>query len=125
VQSALLKIHFTADLWTSPNKHPLLGIIAYYIAENGDPYQSMLGLQEIGRTYTGENQDLIIIRLIAEFGIASKLGYFIIDNTNNNDTVIAALLVMLLDEYNIEYNDIRYRNCFNSCIINLVLSFLL
>jgi hypothetical protein len=55
VQSAVSNIHFTVDLWTSPNKLPLLGIIGHYIAENGNPCQSVLGLREIHERYTGEN----------------------------------------------------------------------
>ena len=120
VQSALLKIHFTVDLWTSPNKLPLLGIIGHYIAENRDLCQSVLGLREIYGRHTGENQALVIMRLIIEFWIASKLGYFMMDNATNNDTMIAALSVMLLDEYEIEYNAIHYWLCCNGYIINLV-----
>jgi hypothetical protein len=80
----------------------------------------VLGLQEIYGRHTGENQALVIIKVIAEFGIATKLGYFMIDNTTNNDTILAALLTMLLDKYNIDYNTIHYRLCCNSYIINLV-----
>jgi hypothetical protein len=49
----------------------------------------VLGLREINRRYTGENQALVIIKVIAEFRVASKLGYFMIDNITNNNTMIA------------------------------------
>lgn len=120
VQSTLSKIHFTVDLWTSPNKLPLAGIIGHYIVENGDFCQSMLGLREIHGRYTGENQALVIIKVIVEFEIASKLGYFMIDNATNKDTIIATLSAMLLDKYNIKYNATYHRLCYNGHIINLV-----
>jgi hypothetical protein len=77
----------------------------------------VLGLQEIHGRHTGENQAVVIIRVIAGFGIASQLGSFMIDNATNNDTMIAALSVMLLDEYNIEYNAIHHRVRCNGYII--------
>lgn len=120
VQSALSKIHFTVDLWTSPNKLPLVGIIGHYITENGDLCQSVLSLREIHGRHTGENQALIIVKVIAEFGIASKLGYFMMDNATNNDTMIATLSALLLNEYNIEYNAIHHQLRCNGHIINLV-----
>ena len=60
------------------------------------------------------------MRLIIEIWIASKLAYFMMDNATNNDTMIAALSVMLLDKYEIEYNAIHHRLCCNGYIINLV-----
>lgn len=36
VQSTLSKVHFTVDLWTSPNSLAIIGIIGHYIVENGD-----------------------------------------------------------------------------------------
>jgi hypothetical protein len=120
VQSALSKIHFTVDLWTSPNKLPLLGIIGHYIAESGNLCQSVLGLREIHGRHTGENQALVIMKVIAGFGIDTKLGYFMMDNATNNDTMIAGLSAMLLHEYNINYNAIHHRLCCNGHIINLV-----
>ena len=35
LQAALLSIHFTCDLWTSPNNLAILGIIAYFTDEDG------------------------------------------------------------------------------------------
>lgn len=34
-QSTLSKVHFTVDLWTSPNALAILGMIANYISESG------------------------------------------------------------------------------------------
>jgi hypothetical protein len=42
------------------------------------------------------------------------------DNATNNDTMIATLSGMLLDDYNIEYNATHHRLRYNGHIINLV-----
>jgi hypothetical protein len=36
LQLAQSKIHFTIDLWTSPNSKALLGIISHYFSNSGD-----------------------------------------------------------------------------------------
>jgi hypothetical protein len=91
VRSALSKIHFTVDLWTSTNFLALLGIIAHYFAEDGQLRQSVLALREVDGQHTGQNQAKLIMGVIEEFGIASKVGYFMMDNAENNDTMIRAL----------------------------------
>ena len=91
VQSALSKVHFTVDLWTSPNSLAIIGIIGHYIAENGDLQHSVLALQELNGEHTGQNQAESIMEVINDYGIASKVGYFMMDNASNNDTMIEAL----------------------------------
>ena len=71
----------------------LLGIIAHYIAEDGQLQQSVLALRELEGQHTGENQAFIIMSIIKEFGIASKVGYFMMDNAANNETMMKALSV--------------------------------
>ena len=91
VQSSISKIHFTVDLWTSNNSLALLGIIAHYFAEDGQLRQSVLALRELEGQHTGRNQAELIMRVIKEFGIALKVGYFMMDNAENNETMMRAL----------------------------------
>jgi hypothetical protein len=44
VQLALLKVHFTVDLWTSPNSLAIVGMIAHYIADSGHLEHPVLAL---------------------------------------------------------------------------------
>jgi len=53
VQSALSKVHFTVDLWTSLNSLAIISIISHYIAENGDLQHSVLALQELDGEHIG------------------------------------------------------------------------
>jgi hypothetical protein len=48
-------------------------------------------LRELEGRHTGDNQAGVIMRVIEEYGIASKVGYFIIDNAENNKTMMRAL----------------------------------
>jgi len=91
LQSAQSKIHFTVDLWTSSNSKALLGMIGHYFADNGDLCQSVLALRELDGQHTGENQSQLIMKVIEEYRIASKVGYFMMDNAENNETMIRSL----------------------------------
>jgi len=53
IQAALSKVHFTVDLWTSPNSLAILGIIAHYMSESGQLEHSVLALQELDSEHTG------------------------------------------------------------------------
>jgi hypothetical protein len=90
LQSAQSKIHFTIDLWTSVNNKALVGIVAHYLANNGDLRESVLAFRELEGQHTGNNQSRLVISVVEEYGIASKVGYFIMDNAENNETMIRA-----------------------------------
>ena len=68
-----------------------MGIIAHYIAENGALRQSVLSLRELEGQHTSVNQAGLIFSMLEEYGILSKVGYFMMDNASNNDTMIEEL----------------------------------
>ena len=104
VQSALSKIHFTVDLWTSPNALAILGIVAHYISESSQLQYSVLALRELDGKHSGPNMADCVMEVISDYGIASKVGYFMMDNAENNDTMMAALSTRT-------YNMTRWRMC--------------
>ena len=55
LQSALSKIHFTVDLWTSPNSLAILRIIGHYKSESGVLQHSILALKKLDGAHSGEN----------------------------------------------------------------------
>jgi hypothetical protein len=91
LQLARTKIHFTVDLWTSPNSLAIIGIIAHYINDSGQLEHSVLALRELIGEHSGENQASVVMDVIDEYGIASKIGYFVMDNASNNDTLVRSL----------------------------------
>jgi hypothetical protein len=52
---------------------------------------SVLALRELDEQHTGQKQADSIIEVINDYGIALKVRYFMIDNANNNDTMMEAL----------------------------------
>lgn len=91
LQSALSRIHFTVDLWSSPNKLGILGIVAHFIDSNGELVSCCIALREVHGKHSGENQARIVMNVVEEYGIVTQIGYFVSDNADSNDTLMNAL----------------------------------
>jgi len=91
LQNARTKIHVSLDIWTSPNNKPILGVTAVYIGEDGELEHTVLAVKEIEGTHEGENLAPVVMAVIEDWQIAEKLGYFVMDNATNNDTMMRAV----------------------------------
>ena len=87
------KVHITCDLWTSPNSLAILGLVGHFIAENGELRHPVLALKELKEEHTGEHIAQLVLDVVQDYEIASKLGYFMMDNASNNDTIIVELSI--------------------------------
>jgi hypothetical protein len=123
VKNVLLKapgqIHIAYDGWTSRNKHALYGVVAVFRGEDNKPKRIVLGLPELTESHTGRNIAAEIIKVIREYGIGHKLGYFTLDNASNNDSSME----WIGQEFEFEWKQRRVR-CIGH-IINLVVRALL
>ena len=91
IQSAKSQIHISRDLWTSPNSLAILGVVAHYVTEDGQLEHTTLAMKDIDGEHDGGNLASTILEVIEDWGFASKLGYFVMDNAGNNDTMMQAL----------------------------------
>jgi hypothetical protein len=85
------KIHISFDGWTSPNQFALYGIMCFYRNETGQPCKLLLGVPEayrhFGTTIAGE-----VLEVLHTFGIErNKIGYFTLDNAENNSTAMEVI----------------------------------
>jgi hypothetical protein len=72
----------------SLNYLAILSIISHYISKTGELQQAVLSLLKLDEPHSGVNITSSILRVIKDYGIASKVGYFIMDNTKSNDIMI-------------------------------------
>ena len=93
--SAVSAIHLSFDLWTSPNGLAILGTVCYFIDKAGHPQHRLLGLDRVSGDHSGENQARYLVRLIKDFGIEVRLGYFTADNAGSCDTAVWHVLKTL------------------------------
>ena len=89
--SAPFSIHFTFDLWTSPNHIAFMGIVGHWVNHDGRSKRALLALPSLNGIHSGENQAEVLWRVIEEYGLGEKLGFFTLDNATNNDTCLETL----------------------------------
>lgn len=91
LQEALSKIHITVDLWTSGNRKSILGIIGHYIGKEGKLKHNVLAVRELQGDHSGENQAAVVADVLVDYEIEYKLGFFVGDNAQSNDTLCREL----------------------------------
>ena len=85
------QIYISSDLQTSPNSLALVGIVTYYLDKDLVNKSTLIGIRRVKGAYSGENIAEVIIPVLEEIGIVSRLGYFIGDNAGPNDTYQRAI----------------------------------
>ncbi len=82
-------------------------------------------MKEVVGEHTGENMSKYVIEVIKEYGIIHNLGYFVIDNAPDNDTMMTTLSLTLRRDFRLQYEPIHHRIRYQGHVINLaVKSFL-
>ena len=108
-------VHFSFDMWTSPNSMAMIAVIAHFVSHTGEAKACLLGLRRIQGSHSGENMAYTIIAVIEEYELKDRLGYFMLDNVTSNDTCVREILAKL--QPNLDPKKRRLR-CFGH-IVNL------
>jgi hypothetical protein len=91
IQNALSRIHISFDLWTSRSLLTLCGIVVHFINNTGKLCTFLLSLPELVGSHAGVNIVEYITTIIQDYQIHDRIGYFVLDNADNNDTAVADL----------------------------------
>lgn len=91
LHNAISKIYIAFDLWTSGNCLSLNRVTAHFLDANFKTQSILLSSPEQSRSYYGVDIADQVITVIEDFDIASKLGFFVLDNALNNDTAMEAI----------------------------------
>jgi hypothetical protein len=86
--SAITKVSLSFDLWASGNSIALPYIVAHFINAGGKPKSMLLSLPGQQGRHTGTNIAGNVACIISEYCLERSLGFFILDNANNNATCI-------------------------------------
>ena len=85
------RIHISSDLWTSPNSLRLVGIVAHYLDKDLINKSTLIGMRRIKGAHSGENIAEVMIPVLDEMGIVSRLGYVIGDTAGSIDSCWRAI----------------------------------
>ena len=116
---AVTDIHITCDAWSSPNHLGMLTVVAHFADENMKQQTILLALKELVGSHTGENQAEVILQVLDDYNIRSKLGYFVMDNVESNDTMLRHISRIFKQEHGIDYDPIEHRLRCMGHVINL------
>jgi len=125
LSNARSEIHYSFDLWTSPNYKAMIAIIGHWTADDYSLKTVLLGIREIYGHHTGSNIGIVLLELFDELNISTRLGYSVTDNAQNNDTALEIISATLLESKQIHYNVLSRRLRCIGHIINLVVKTLL
>ena len=103
LQKAKSRIHFSSDMWSSPNRKGFLGVTAQWVDEAYTLQKALLGMPEVQYDHSGAHQSRHLLNLIRWYEIYDNLGYFVGDNASSNDTCMRALSKGLRDEFGVRY----------------------
>ena len=81
-------IHIVPDNWTSPNCLGVIGFTVQFVTEDHGLQSLVVRIKELEGQHNGEHMVEAIMEFIREYGIASKVGYFMMDNARNMNTMI-------------------------------------
>ena len=126
LQNALSSIHIVPDNWTSPNCFGIIGFTVQFVSEDHGLQSLVVGIKELEGQHSGENMAEAIMEFIREYGIASKVGYFMMDNASNMNTMIDKISDDLEQEFDVFYDPLPHRlRCIGHIISMAVMEFLI
>jgi hypothetical protein len=85
------KLHISFDGWTSSSHHALFGIMCFFRNKDNKLCKLLLGIPELIE-HTGSSTGGEVLAVLQSFGITSeRVGYFTLDNAENNTTAMVAI----------------------------------
>jgi hypothetical protein len=112
LKDALSNVHISFDMWTSPNSYAIISIYSHFINKRGKRKIRLLAFRRLYGTHSGDNQATALLEVINEFGLESKIGYFVCDNAKSNDTAVDAVLKKLYPYLSEKQRRARRLRCF-------------
>ena len=101
-----VSISFTLDLWTSPNRTPILAIIGHWYTPDFEEKEEVLEFVEVHGSHTGEVLAEAVLRVLEELKIKHKLFAITGDNAGNNGTLCQSLYNSLKHEFDDRFSPI-------------------
>jgi hypothetical protein len=125
LHTTLVKIHFSFDMWSGPNRHAYQAVVAHWMDHDGHLHAALLSLHRFQGAHNGFNQADHIWRTIEDYEIAPFVGMFNVDNATNNDTALVEIASRLRIAGHESFDPIEVRlRCFGH-VLNLTVKAIL
>lgn len=97
----------------------MYAIVAHFVDKTMKLQTLLLGLKKLQRSHTSENMAFAILATVDDYEIRNFLGYFVMDNAENNYTMVKSISKVFQDQHGIDYNPIEHRLQCTGHVINL------
>lgn len=82
------RISIALDCWTSPFNQAFMAITGYFIDQDWNYYEVLLGFEHLHGSHTGGNLSETIIQILQAYGVADRVLSITTDNASNNNTMM-------------------------------------
>ena len=89
------KLSIALDCWTSPFQQAFMAITGYFIDDEWNYREVLLGFEPLYRSHTGANLSEILFDLLQRHQITKKVLAITTDNASNNETLMTNLLDLI------------------------------
>jgi hypothetical protein len=120
LHGAQSKIHLSFDLWTSEGTTmSLMAVVAHYLDKSFVNQTRLIAMRRLRASHSGENMARMLTGIMEEFEIADRVGYFMTDNAESNDTCLGHLVREMIPGATDEDVEERRLRCWGH-VLNLV-----
>jgi hypothetical protein len=85
------RISIALDCWTSPFRQAFIAITGYFIDQEWEYREVLLGFEPIYGSHTGANLSETVFRILQEHSIADRVLSITTDNATNNNTMMTSV----------------------------------
>jgi hypothetical protein len=85
------RISIALDCWTSPFNQAFMAISGYFIDQDWNYYEVLLGFEHLHGSHTGDNLSETVIQILQAHGIADRVLSITTDNASNNNTMMTGV----------------------------------
>lgn len=82
------KLSVSLDCWTSPFQQAFMAITGYFLDQNWEYREVLLGFEPLEGTHSGDNLASVLSAILKQHQIVDRIMAITTDNASNNDTMI-------------------------------------
>ena len=85
------KVSIALDCWTSPFQQAFVAITGYFLDQEWECREVLLGFEPISGSHTGVNLGRVVLQILQKHQIADRILAVTTDNASNNKILVAAV----------------------------------
>jgi hypothetical protein len=85
------KLSLALDCWTSPFRQAFMAVTGYFLDQDWEYQEILLGFEPLSGTHSGVNLSDVVLRLLHQHNITDRVLAVTTDNASNNNTMISSI----------------------------------